>query len=184
MEPKTILLSGVHGVGKGFWLQKVYDNKDKDDFICLSASELINKYKDAADAGYKKVSDVNNNQSILIEAIKNNFDLSPKRIILDGHICIINSNNNIEKIPLDFFLETRVCGILILEDDANTIFKRLKQRDCRCISLDMIQQIQMKEREYAIELHEKYQLKVCFITHEYSRKQFLEFSEECWGDEK
>ncbi len=70
MELKTIILSGVHGVGKGHWVQKVYS--EKDDFICLTASELISEYKDANDAGYKKVNDVKGNQGLLLVAIKNN----------------------------------------------------------------------------------------------------------------
>ena len=66
---KNILFSGVHGVEKGFYLNKVKNKIER--FNIYSASDLIEKYQESADAGYKKVSNVKGNQEILIKAIKN-----------------------------------------------------------------------------------------------------------------
>ena len=57
---KAILLSGVHGVGKGFFLENI--KKYIQSYNIYSASSLIEKFQPSADAGYKKVSNVNSNQ--------------------------------------------------------------------------------------------------------------------------
>jgi len=180
MELKTIILSGVHGVGKGHWIREVYS--EKDDFICLTASELIREFKSANDAGYKKVIDVKSNQELLLAAIKSKQDITRKNILLDGHICIVNSKNKVEKIPLEFFIEAKVCGVLILEDAADKIYERLDQRDNNSLGIEMIKKIQMCEREYADLLNKNIEIKVRHITHKYSREQLLDFVRECWFD--
>ena len=53
---KVILLSGVHGVGKGFFLEQV--KKNIEEYNVYSASKLIERYKSPTDAGYKKVCNV------------------------------------------------------------------------------------------------------------------------------
>ncbi len=41
-EQKIILFSGVHGVGKGYYLKKNFDTSE--DFTILEASSLIKRY--------------------------------------------------------------------------------------------------------------------------------------------
>lgn len=59
MSKKLILLSGAHGVGKGYWLKQNFEN-DKN-FSVLGASDLIRRYKEADDAGHKRVKNIAGN---------------------------------------------------------------------------------------------------------------------------
>ena len=103
MQKKIILLSGVHGVGKGYFLKEKFENDNR--FEILGASSLISKYKKADDAGYKKVQNVSNNQQILLTALSIEKNKINKDIILDGHICMINAEGKVESIPEKFFLD-------------------------------------------------------------------------------
>lgn len=102
---KSILFSGVHGVGKGFFLKKI--NKEIEEYNIYSASTLIEKYQTSTDAGYKKVRNVKNNQDILIKAIKEAKMKDGNSFILDGHLCIFDVEGNIVRIPENFFMKRR-----------------------------------------------------------------------------
>ena len=65
---KRVLFSGVHGVGKSFFLKKISQRIEGYDIY--SASALIEKYHASTDAGYKRVKNVDENQDILVRAIK------------------------------------------------------------------------------------------------------------------
>lgn len=130
---ETFLLSGAHGVGKGFLLKKI-GNKIKN-YTILSASALIGKYKCATDAGYKKVTYVNKNQDVLISALNQEQYSAKQDIILDGHICIYNATGLIERIPEYFFIDGQIVGIIILQDSEDEIFKRINQRDSKSINI-------------------------------------------------
>lgn len=151
-----ILLSGVHGVGKGYFIDNVL-TKIFMGRIC-TASELIEKYAPATDAGYKRVSDVAYNQNVLIQAIKNELADSKERLLLDGHMCIINSKDDVERIPISFFNETDVDYIILIQDDSSKIIERLNKRDGKTIPLALIEKVQLEEREYAQYLLEEFDI--------------------------
>ncbi len=177
---KTFLLSGVHGVGKGFFLKKVENRIDN--YIILSASNLIGKYKCATDAGYKKVTHVNKNQDVLISALNQEQSIAKQDIILDGHICIFNAAGLIERIPKYFFIDGQIVGIIILQDSENEILKRINQRDSKTINIEDIIKMQVEERKYAEEIEEKYLIKHKIISHECSAEQFEMVLKELGGD--
>lgn len=110
---KVILFSGVHGVGKGFFLEQV--KKNIEEYNVYSASKLIERYKSPTDAGYKKVCNVNNNQDILIEAIKKEKLHSTKDFIIDGHLCVFNAEGKVERIPRRRFQKELVYGYIVAE---------------------------------------------------------------------
>lgn len=174
-----ILFSGVHGVGKGFFLNKV--RVDIGQYNVYSASKLIENYQAAADAGYKQVSSVKNNQDVLINAIKNISERDTKNFILDGHLCIFNAEGDVERIPEYFFEETHITGVVLLQDSPETICKRINQRDASDISLYAIQKMQDEEQKYAEELRAKLQIKCVYITHDCTRLQFEEILRDLGG---
>ena len=126
---KIILLSGAHGVGKGFFLNKIRD--DIQQYEVYSASKLIERYQLPTDSGYKKVSNVNNNQDVLITALKEAKLQSAKDVILDGHLCLFNADGEVERIPENFFINAQIKGIVLLQDDSNIICDRINQRDAK-----------------------------------------------------
>lgn len=177
---KTFLLSGVHGVGKGFFLNRV---KSKiENFALLSASDLIGKYKSAADAGYKKVAHVNKNQDILINALNQEQCSSSQDIILDGHICVFNADGLIERIPKYFFIDGKIDGIIILQDSDEEIYNRIKLRDSKTINIGDITNMQNEEKEYAEILEKELLIKHRVISHECSAQQFEMILKELGGD--
>lgn len=169
---KVILFSGAHGVGKGFFLDKV--SEDIPQYQIYSASNLIERYQSSTDAGYKKVSNVNSNQDVLIKAIKEVRSNDAKSFILDGHLCIFNAKGEVERIPEYFFIETQITGIILLQDAPRIICDRIRQRDCNKISIHDIERMQNEEKNYAIDLEAEFQIKYEIITHECTGKQFGE----------
>ena len=83
---KAILLSGVHGVGKGYLLERI--KTDLAGYKIYSASGMIEKYKESTDAGFKRVKNVKQNQEFLIASIKEETQKGGNSFILDGHLCM------------------------------------------------------------------------------------------------
>lgn len=177
---KTILFSGVHGVGKGFFLGKVKENIQH--YKVYSASALIEKYKASTDAGYKKVSNVNSNQDTLIRAIKEVKSGSDKDFILDGHMCVFNGEGKVERIPEYFFNEAQITGIVLLQDNPKVICDRINQRDTYKMRIQDIELMQDEEQKYAKEIETKFQIRYVIITHECTGKQFGEILREIGGE--
>lgn len=169
---KNILFSGVHGVGKGFFLEKI--KKEIEIYNIYSASTLIEKYQLSTDAGYKKVRNVKNNQDILIKAIKETKLNDESSFILDGHLCIFDLEGNVVRIPENFFYETQIEGIVLLQDCPDVIFDRINARDGKEISVQSIEKMQYEEQRFAEELREKYNISYVIITHECTGVEFMQ----------
>lgn len=167
---KTVLLTGVHGVGKGFFLEKIKENIQAYD-VC-SASELISQFKDATDGGYKRVTDVDSNQNVLLEAIQNRQKNAKKNILLDGHVCLLNAQGIVEPISEVFFQQANICGIVVLQDEVNEIHQRLKKRDEQALGVDIIGKIQTEEEKFAKLLKKELSIPYETITHACSGEQF------------
>ena len=172
MIKKTVLLSGVHGVGKGYFLKKKFENDNR--FEILGASSLISKYKKADDAGYKKVQNVSNNQQILLAALSIEKNKITKDIILDGHICMINAEGNVESIPERFFLDAEISGIVLLQDDVDNIIQRQAERDGVVLAKNIVKEMQEKEAKYCEQLFLKYNISYKTIDNSCEYIQFCE----------
>lgn len=169
---KAILFSGVHGVGKGFYLDRV--KKYIKNYDVYSASSLIERYQSPTDAGYKKVRNVNQNQDVLIKAIREVKKNNKKDFILDGHLCIFNAKEEIVRIPEYFFTDAQISGIVILQDDPRKICDRIRQRDSYKVNINILEQMQEEERKYARDLQRKDKINYIIISHECTGEQFEE----------
>lgn len=169
---KTILFSGVHGVGKGYFLKQVCI--DKEGYRIISASDLIKRYRNATDAGYKKVSNVKENQEILLTALNEEQEKKQSDIVLDGHLCIINAQDEVERIPEYFFERGSIDGIILLQDEARTISDRLKNRDDQQLTPASINKIQEEERGFAKYLKTTYGIEYEIINHQCGKESFKE----------
>lgn len=159
---KAILLSGVHGVGKSFLLDHM--KAALSEYIVYSASGLIEKYKISDDAGFKKVRDVKKNQEVLIEAIKHEMLHGENSFILDGHLCLLNANNEVERIPESFFEQTGISNIILLQDEPVSILERIRGRDGHSLAIETIDSLQSNESVYADELERKYNMNIIRIS--------------------
>lgn len=169
---KTILFSGVHGVGKGYFLKQVCI--DSEGYNIVSASDLIKRYRDATDAGYKKVSNVKENQEILLTALSEEQEKKQSDIVLDGHLCIINAQDEVERIPECFFARGSIDGIILLQDEAWAISDRLKNRDGQQVTTAFINKIQEEERAFAKYLKTTYGIEYEIVSHQCGKEFFKE----------
>lgn len=165
-----ILFSGVHGVGKGYFLK----HRDiSDQYTVVSASYLISKHKKPADAGYKKVKDISKNQDVLTdELLKLKKDVN--NIILDGHICLRNKEGNMERISKNFFTESGIKGIILLQDDSKKISQRIFERDSKTIDEESIKKIQNEEIAYAKFLKKNLGIAYYIVSHLTTKMDLLE----------
>jgi len=138
---EIIFIAGIHGVGKTY-----YCNSLNNGIKNYSASDLIREYKEIND---KIVKNVGENQNYLLEAISN---LSEEKIYLDGHFCLINSKNEVEKVPLDTFKALNIKKIIILYSNPVLIAQRLEKRDNKKYSIEMLEKFQEKELNYGEEI--------------------------------
>lgn len=69
-------------------------------------SKYLQGMTNAIHAGYKKVSNVDDNQDTLIRTIMEEKAYNSKNFILDGHFCVFNTKGDIVRIP-EYFLSIR-----------------------------------------------------------------------------
>lgn len=156
-----ILFTGVHGVGKGYFLKR----NPLDGVKYYTASSLIKKHINEEFLD-KRVDNVSNNQNILLEAIIIERELYDSHILLDGHLCLINSNNQVERISEQFLLDAKIDLIILLQDKCNEIEKRLMVRDGKTLSTKVIEEIQIEEEMYVNYIYKKYGIPFIKISHE------------------
>ena len=119
-----------------------------------------------------RLCNVNNNQDILIEAIKKEKLHSTKDFIIDGHLCVFNAEGKVERIPEYFFVDTGINGIVLLQDDPIVISQRINDRDAEKINVKDLREMQDEEYMYACELQNKFHIKYKVISHNYTGEQF------------
>lgn len=143
-----IFISGVHGVGKTYFCNKV---SQKLGIKTYSASMLIAEKKKKGFSADKLISDIDINQQYLkcavdeLRTLENSF-------ILDGHFCLLNEKGEITRVPEDTFYELKPDNIILLTEDPNIIAARRKERDGIEYSVEEIQLFQNAEAAYAAEI--------------------------------
>lgn len=164
------LICGVHGVGKTVFAKKL---SQKLLLKYYSASELIKKIANSEISDYKKVQHVSDNQNLLLEALS---EIDDTQFILDGHLCLMNTQNKIERVSYGTFQAMNIEGIYIVVDAPDKIQYRLKSRDNQIWDLGFIDSFQQQEFAYAKYLAEKMNipLKVIYDNKEVANCSFLE----------
>lgn len=139
-----IFLGGVHGVGKTTVCEQVFTPAG---YRCVTASSLIKAYGVRPDQN-KRVQKVADNQVAPIEQLdfeKQHHD----RLLLDGHYCLNNGQNQIEPIDIEVFGKIRPDTFVLLKDCPNKIAKRLKNRDGKKWDGAFVEQFQEAEEQHA-----------------------------------
>lgn len=144
------LVCGIHGSGKTVYCQSM---KKKMGLPCYSASELINKTIAIQQVRTKNIDRINERQDALINEV-DRLEKVYGEIILDGHLCLINKDGNVERIPQEVFMSFHISEIRVLKSDENEIQRRMKERDGIDWSLEYIEAFQTEEINYAKELSE------------------------------
>ena len=132
---KLVFIGGVHGVGKTSLCDSL---SQKCGYEHITASALIKQNNPALITGIgKQVEDPDANQLTLLHGLAK-ARINYSKIILDGHFTLINSKNNIESISPDVFAAINPDYLIVLYEEPEVIFRRLKARDKGSFSLDGI----------------------------------------------
>ena len=154
-----IFVSGVHGVGKDYFskrMEKILGIKS------YSASELIEKYGNLNFNSNKRTTNINGNQHYLIQAIKSGN--LPREYILNGHFCLLNSNGEVEKIPINTFYQLKPSKIIILKEKPEIIVGRRIIRDKEETSVERTRIFQKEEITYSKDVTKKIEIPVDIIN--------------------
>lgn len=163
-----IFLGGIHGSGKSYLCSKIYENT-KTPFY--TASELINDFKKTSYTNSKLTKNIDDNQHILIKCVK---QITDNNFILDGHLCLLNENQQICKIGKEVIqaLEPRL--ILIKTSSPDEIRRRLIERDNQDYNIDFIIKFQDTELDYANKLANELAIPMIEITDNSTLEQVYE----------
>ena len=142
------LVCGVHGSGKTVYCHSM---EKKLGIPCFSASKLISKTICINQVKTKNIDRIDERQQILISEIEK-LEEQYGSFILDGHLCLINDDGNIERIPQEVFLSMHISEIRVLRTDEGEIQKRMLERDGINWDLEYIKSFQSEEINYAKEL--------------------------------
>lgn len=147
-KSNIIFVGGIHGVGKSTICRRICAELNIE---YLSASKLIKWSELNEDTNNKKVEDLSLTQDRLIEGLKNRVQ-KDKTYILDGHYCLLNGNNEIEKIPFETFEQIKPKFFVIVVKDVNEIKKQLEVRDNKPYDINLLERFQNNEIKYAQDL--------------------------------
>jgi len=148
-----IFIGGIHGVGKGTICK---DISLKTGLIHLTASQIL-KWEEISEKDNKLVKNITSTQERLINGL-NNLIKKDKKYIIDGHFCLLNSNevpNRIDEITFD---KINPKTIVVVIDDVEKIAKRLEARDGKIYDVTVLNELQQMEIEYAKYLSDKYSI--------------------------
>jgi adenylate kinase len=170
-ELRIVFVAGMHGVGKTVFSERASQLLG---VTRLSASELIAGYMGAPAAINKRVQNVKENQNALIEAIESR-QLNDTRLILDGHFCVLDSSDLIQKIPIETFQGLAPVAAIVLCDDIGQIQKRLRIRDQAEFASGLLNDLQLAEIEHAEKVCSLLTIPIC-LAHTGEYEKALEFA--------
>ena len=146
-----IFVSGIHGVGKTYFCNIM---KKRLNIESYSASQLIAARRNKKFPENKLVSNINDNQDLLVAAIEE-LRKTEKEFILDGHFCLLNKSGEITRIPLDTYMFLKPDIIILLTEKPEIIADRRLQRDNVCQDISEIAVFQEEEEHYVKEIAEQ-----------------------------
>ncbi|MED4013782.1 ATP-binding protein [Priestia aryabhattai] len=170
-----LFIGGIHGVGKTTVcrdLSNIYS------LTYLSASEIISKVRKEEFTKNKKIDNIDQNQSILIDAL-DQYTSEEGWVILDGHFCLLDKYGVIQRIPTCTFSDLLPKAIIIFIDDVKEISIRLKERDDNVLSVEYLHEFQKKEVNHAFYIAEKLSVPYLICNPNENLEELYKFVETC-----
>ena len=143
-----IFISGIHSVGKSYFCEQV---KSQLGLNAYSASTLISELKHELFKRDKLIADIDGNQGYLLAAVKK-LDEIEKNYLLDGHLCLLNAQGDVQRISRQTFIDLKPQGILLLTETPSVVAERRKIRDDIDSDISQINIFQKEETAYAEEV--------------------------------
>lgn len=141
----TYFLAGIYGVGKSTLGAKL---SEEIKLPFYSSGDLISQVNGEIYGANKTVADKDKNQDILATRVRGLLG-ETESILLAGHFCIINRENEVEILPASVFDKLDITKIILLEADIDRIVTHLQKRDSRRYSYDTIECLAKREHELA-----------------------------------
>lgn len=145
-----IFIGGIHGVGKGTLCNIVCNELN---FRHLSASDVL-KWDEISEKENKLVKDFTLTQNRLITNLERIVN-DTERYVLDGHYCLLNYNQEPERIDFNTFNLLNPFAFAVVIDDVQEIKRRLENRDKKDYDFELLLKFQELELEYSKELSNK-----------------------------
>ncbi len=147
----TIFVAGIYGVGKS----TLCNNLSKELGIpAYSAGDLISSVNGEHYGANKAVTDKMSNQAILTSQVQKLLE-NTSQILLAGHFCIFDRDNNIDYLSESVFSNLEIERILLLKAPISTILKNLSLRDNKEYTQEQILSLYNAEDERAKEIFHK-----------------------------
>lgn len=124
MNQKIVALTGISGVGKSTFLQKLSQSLD---FFPLEASRIILEAR--KNISFDIVHDtlryanLSENQELFIKGLKSPRLASIPLMIIDGH-SLIEQDTGYSLVDPSVFLSANISAMIFLHDDPSSIFRR------------------------------------------------------------
>ena len=142
----TVFCGGVHGVGKTSLCRALATRIDAEH---VSAGALLRSVG-LSQVGEHLVESVARNQEYLLDALRDWRQQNVgKRILLDGHFCLVEPIQRIVPIPVSVFAAVRADALVLLLDEPDEIATRIVARDQRILDETFIRAFQQREIEHA-----------------------------------
>ncbi|WP_187265472.1 ATP-binding protein [Reinekea thalattae] len=145
---KIVFIAGIHGVGKTTFCKKIQEDVAIKHYSCSSLIKANSEYIETS----KAIDKAERNQLVLIEALN---QISDKKLLLDGHFCLIDKSNSVLRLKDSVFESLNLSAVVVLTCDVKTIHSRLKERDGATFDIELLQQLQDAELEMAIRISSK-----------------------------
>lgn len=143
MKGSTIFIAGVYGTGKSTLCSTLSERLH---IPAFSAGDLISAINGEQYGANKVVADKNNNQVLLAERVQK-LNYENGQIILAGHFCIFNADNDVEVLPESVYSALNITQIVLLESNIQTIVANLRRRDGKDYAEKSVSKLIKKERE-------------------------------------
>lgn len=151
-----VLVGGIHGSGKTSLINLI------EHCVCnvhvLSASKILRWGKKE-----KNVSDIDENQKIIVERIRQETRQQGLYVI-DGHFTLMNEEGEINAINVETFNAIKSTLFLLVESPIQEIHDRLILRDGISFDLSTLQNWQNYERVSAVDIAEKLNVPIYLIS--------------------
>ena len=134
-----ILLVGIHGVGKTTLLNKL---KESIDLTALSISDLIRQAGNDIKREEKHTKNIQNNQFLWKEKLKEYSFLKDELVVLDGHFTLLDKNGDIVELPFETFDGIEFRKIVLKRELSSVIKDRLENRDGTEWTIELIDNFQ------------------------------------------
>lgn len=139
-----IFVAGIHGVGKTTFSECLAKKLHINHYV---ASQIIAARDKERVYPTKLVDAIDDNQVILIEGCSA-ISQEEHEFILDGHMCLLDSNGIITRISEEVFDRLNITKLIVLECPAVIIQERMKNRDSIIWPIEKINTFMTEERVY------------------------------------